>query len=225
MYKKITRNVIEDIVEEHYDHPIAPQLRKLTQQGYKPMIAPINVNTFKSNVKDYFTSYNKKMIDIISGVTGNVEDLEKAEEAMFIDIDNIGQLTRPYYGIEFGEKLNQSFRGYALSMAQVVNFMKSGLDIKNLTNDRIINIISNDLSRTLNSYNNDWAQPTIKSFWVQICTHWIEAAKARLRKDTTAEQDAIANATRVIDIFANVLASGIVAQFSNQFTTAENVID
>jgi valyl-tRNA synthetase len=225
MYKKVTRNIVEDIVEEHFDHPSAPQLKKLMEKSYRSSIAPVNVNTFKANIKDYFTDYNKKMTAIITGVSGTVDDLTKAEEEMFADIDNIGNLTKPYYGIEFGEKLNQAVRGYALSMAQVVNFIKAGLDIKNITNDRLINILSNDLSKMMNSYNNDWAQPIIKSFWVQICNHWIEAARARLRKDEDGEQAALANATRVMDIFSNSLASGIVAHFPNQFTTVENAIN
>jgi hypothetical protein len=224
MYKKVTRNIVEDIVEEHFDHPSAPQLKKLMEKSYRSSIAPVNVNTFKANIKDYFTDYNKKMTAIITGVSGTVDDLTKAEEEMFADIDNIGNLTKPYYGIEFGEKLNQAVRGYALAMATVVNLVKSGLDIKNITNDRIINILSNDLSKTMNSYNNDWAQPTIKSFWIQITNHWIEATKARMRKDSDTETASLENAGRVMDIFSNALASGIASQFADRFTTAENVI-
>jgi pectate lyase len=224
MYKKITRNISEDIIEEHFEHPGAPQVKKLLEKKYEVTIAPVNVEIFKTNVKDYFTDYNKKMINILAGVTLSNDDLEKAEEEMFADIDRIGLLTKPYYGIEFGEKLNQSVRGYALAMAQIVNFMKVGLDIKDITNYRIINILSNDLSKMLNSYNNIWLQDTLKRYWIQICNHWIESAKARLRKDSKAEQDAITNATNVINAFANSLAAGIIAQFPNQFTTGEPII-
>lgn len=221
MYKKITHN----IVEEHFGHPSAPQIRRMVEKNIKSTMAPVNIDAFKNNIKDYFTDYNKKMTAVLAGVTGSPTELEDAQEAIFATIDNIGNFTKPYYGVDFGEKLNQSFRGFALAMATAVNYVRSGLDVKTLTNDRIVNILAKDLGKMLFAYNNNWNPQVIQNFWVQICNYWIDAAKARLRKDTVEEQAAIANATKVIDTFSNSLAWGITNQFADQFTTAQVAID
>lgn len=221
MYKKITHN----IVEEHFGHPSAPQIRRMVEKNIKSTMAPVNVDTFKNNIKEYFTDYDKKITAILAGVNGTPDDLAAAEEAIFATIDNIGNFTKPYYGIDFGEKLNQSVRGIALSMASAVNYVRAGLDVKTLTNDRIVNILAKDLGKMLASYNNNWNQQVIQNLWVQICNHWIDAAKARLRKDTTEEQTALANATKVMEVFSNSLAWGITNQFADQFTTAKLGLD
>jgi hypothetical protein len=221
MYKKITHN----IVEEHFGHPSAPQIRRMVEKNIKSTMAPVNVDAFKNNIKDYFTDYNKKMTAVLAGVTGSPTELEDAQEAIFATIDNIGNFTKPYYGVDFGEKLNQSFRGFALTMATAVNYVRSGLDVKTLTNDRIVNILAKDLGKMLFAYNNNWNPQVTQNFWIQICNHWIDAAKARLRKDTVEEQAALANATKVMDTFSNSLAWGITSQFADQFTTAQMAID
>jgi hypothetical protein len=220
MYKKITHN----IVEEHFGHPSAPQIRRMVEKNIKATMAPANVNTFKNNIKEYYADYNKKMTAILAGVTGTPDDLAAAEEAMFVDIDNIGNLVKPYYGVDFAEKLNQSARGFALTMASAVNYIRSGIDVKTLTNDRIVNLLAKDLGKQLSIYNNNWNPQVIQNFWVQICNYWIDAAKAKLRKDTTEEQTALANAAKVIDTFSNSLAWGITNQFADQFTTAQPAI-
>lgn len=224
MYKKITRNVVEDIVEEHYDHPIAPQLRKLAERNYKPMIAPVDPEIFKANIKEYYSDYGKKMAAIIYSITGTLDDLTTAEEEMFANIDNIGKLTRPYYGIEFGEKMNQSARGYALSIATAVNYLKIGLDIKTITDNRIVGLLAKDLSISLSQYNNNWSQPIIQDKWIKVAMYWLDAARFKLRKDDAGAEAEIKKADEMLDNFAGALADGIILQFQNQFGPVQKVL-
>jgi hypothetical protein len=88
MYKKITHN----IVEEHFDHPIASQIKKTMERSTIPNNIIFDENKFKSDVNAYFIKYKAKINEMINSITGSEEALIVPFEELFDNawVDGIG---------------------------------------------------------------------------------------------------------------------------------------
>jgi hypothetical protein len=221
MYKKVTHH----IVEEHFAPPIASEIKKVvdkTKPTPKPKldsISPMTAADFQQALATWRTHYQEGIDKIIRSVTGTEEDLKFAEELSFSEVNRLGDLLRPIYGIDLAEKVNQGFRSYILGLVQVVHLLRSGLDIRDWTNNRFNNLVAGDLFGTLNAVNNTWGFQNIRNGLVSMSDAWVSAMKARMAKKTDEENRQMSTATNALKNFLADIYNGTTTQYPEKFLT------
>lgn len=215
MYKKITHT----IVEEHFDKPSAAEIKNLIEDGYsdmRSMFSPTTAGKFKTDINGYFNQLHLRLTNIaIATENGNMDTLLTEETAFFDEVDDLGKILLPYYGIEYSQRLNQNLRAVGLSFVGIDRNLKFKTDITLLVNrlDQTFDQIGN----LLNQYNNKWQNNLVRNTWVAIRDGLVSEATAIINKDTTAS---VAEHTQVADkftAFANELADSVIQQYPNKF--------
>lgn len=219
MYKKITHN----IVEEHFDHPVASEIKKTVDRtkirskldGFPSMTTA----DFQAALQKWRGDFQEGIDKIIRSVNGSEDDLKFAEELAFSDVNKLGDLLKPIYGIDFAERVNQGFRHYIIGLVQVVHLLKYGLDIRDWTNNRFNNLIAGDLFGTLNAVNNTWGFQNIRNGLVSMSDAWVAATKARLAKKSDEETKQMTAATNALKNFIADIYNGTTQQYPEKFLT------
>lgn len=215
MYSKITHT----IVEEHFGHPTATNIKKSVDKNPppKPKLIYSTPDKFRADVTTYMTQYINGINRVINSVTGTDSEMTSAEEAVFKNIDSLGDLMIDIYPAPVRENVNQAMRAAALAMIQTVHLMRSGLDIRDWTNNRFNNLISNDLAQTLSAINNVWSWTTVRDTMNAMTGAWVAQAKARLAKNSVVEQQQQAKSLDTAKLFAKVFADGVIQQHPEAF--------
>ena len=225
MYKKITHH----IVEEHFGHPIASEIKKTidkTKPQPKPKadLSPMTTADFQAALNNWRMNFQEGVDKIIHSVTGTEDDLKFAEELAFSEVNQLGDLLKPVYGIDFAEKVNQGFRYYIIGLVQVAHLLKYGLDIRDWTNNRFNNLIAGDLFGTLNAVNNTWGFQNIRNGLVSMSDAWVAAMKARMAKRTDEETKQMTAATNALKNFVTDIYNGTTQQYPEKFLTPTPMI-
>lgn len=214
MYKKITHN----IVEEHFDHPIASQIKKSMDNRSKLVTSEIFLeDKFRADAKAYFAKYQQHLNEIINAVTGTDEELLIAFDNFFKTpwVDDLGNMTKPIYATEFGERLNQAMRSIATSLFLSMQALKMGKDA-GLGPGRL-QFAAGDLVQNLNNFNNQWQYQTLNTLFTNLFTDIINRAKAKLAKNAVAESQLAQKNTESWNQFESILIDGIVNQYPERF--------
>lgn len=215
MYKKVTHT----IVEEHFGHPAAAEIKHTLDSGYndlRPMFSLTTADNFRSEVSAYFTKMHMRLTNIATATeSGNMDALLTEETAYFDEADDLGKLLRPYYGIEFNERISQVFRGLGLSMVGICRNLKFKIDIRNQITNLDLNFDGLDL--LLNQFNNSWYTGSAKRTWIEIRESLVNEATAIMNKDNTASASAHAQAAERLGTFATSFANSVVQQYPNKF--------
>jgi hypothetical protein len=214
MYKKITHT----IVEEHFDHPIANQIKKTIERSKVVDDQVFSETTFRSDVHDYFTTYLTNLIEIINSVTGTTDDSVIPFERLFKDawIDNLGNMTKPLYASMFGETLNEGLRRIVLTTFFLTQNMKNGTEPQFLINGWR-NVIVNELSQIMSSFNSEWLFQTVQSIFTAMPDDVVALLKARLKKDSSAEKLAVDKLSSTFATFEKTFVDGIIKQQPERF--------
>lgn len=215
MYKKVTHTIIE----EHFGHPLAPEIKHTLESGFgnpRPMYAIITVDKLKNDVSAYFTKLHQRVSGIATQTeTGNMDALLAEETAFFDEVDDLGKMLLPYYGIEFSERLSQSLRAIGLSMTGIARNLKFKSDIRLLV-DRLNSNFDN-MDFLLNQFNNSWQLGAVKNIWTQIVESMVNETTAIINKDSNAAASANAQLAGRLASFAESLANSVVQQYPNKF--------
>jgi len=208
MYKKITHN----IVEEHFDSP------NIETNSIKSTLGTqMSSNEFKTEVTNYFDSYNKKINKIIETTTDTEEAMVAAEIAAFENVDALGNLLKRVYSFQISESLTQNIRATILSIIQASHFLKIGIDIKNWANTRFDVTLSDYIARILRDANNEWDYQTVKDLYLKAITAWLAQIKARIAKNTALEQQQSEIARQALMTLADAIGTGVVKQHPELF--------
>lgn len=215
MYKKVTHTIIE----EHFGHPLAPEIKHTLESGFgnpRPMYAIITVDKLKNDVSAYFTKLHQRVSGIATQTeTGNMDALLAEETAFFDEVDDLGKMLLPYYGIEFSERLSQSLRAIGLSMTGIARNLKFKSDIRLLV-DRLNSNFDN-MDFLLNQFNNSWQLGAVKNIWTQIVESMVNETTAIINKDSSAAASANAQLAGRLASFAESFANSVVQQYPNKF--------
>lgn len=215
MYKKVTHTIIE----EHFGHPLAPEIKHTLESGFgnpRPMYAIITVDKLKNDVSAYFTKLHQRVSGIATQTeTGNMDALLAEETAFFDEVDDLGKMLLPYYGIEFSERLSQSLRAIGLSMTGIARNLKFKSDIRLLV-DRLNSNFDN-MDFLLNQFNNSWQLGAVKNIWTQIVESMVNETTAIINKDSNAAASANAQLAGRLASFAESFANSVVQQYPNKF--------
>ena len=215
MYKRVTHT----ITEEHFGHPMAAEIKHTLEnqsEGIRPMLGATTADKFRSDVDAYFVGLHSKLTNIMSATeTGNMESLVAAETVYFDEVDQIGKMMVPYYGIEFGERITQVFRGAGLSTIGITRNLKFKTDIRTLVER--LNSNFDALDFLLNQFNNVWVSGTVKNTWATIVDVLVAEAAAIMNKDSSASINEHTKASNLISAFSNTLANSVIQQYPNKF--------
>lgn len=222
MYKKITHTITE---EEHFDLPADTEIKRMLDNGnngyngyddMRPMVGATTADKFRADVNAYFTKMHQRLTGFaISTENGNMDTLLMEETAFFDEVDDLGLMLRPYYGIEFSERLSQTFRALGLSKVGIDRNLKFKTDIKFIVDRLDPNFDGLDL--LLNQYNNNWFLGSAKRMWVAIRESLVNEATAIMNQDDTASASAHAQAAERMSTFAETLANSVIQQYPNKF--------
>lgn len=219
MYKKITHN----IVEEHFDHPIAGQIKKSMSRSKIPNNEILSESKFRSDINSYFENYKSRINSMINSATGTEEDLIKPFEEIFNNsfVDGIGNMTKPIYASELGERINSVFRNIPVTLLILIQILKTGKDGTIVA--RRFNGIRDELAGVLSSFNPAWNQQSIASLFTTITTEILNQVKARLKKDANAESQSAQKIAQAFAIFENEFVNGIINQHPERFARSTPV--
>lgn len=218
-YPKLQKKTVKTITKEYYKiiEDNNNNSYKITNENNSYETPPGNPAQFDrtalaSSIISYFNSYGNKVTSLINASTGTEENLDIAEEEVFRDIWVIGATLRPFYTAEFTEKFIQLMRFTAIQVVQMISFTRSGLDSRNLINQRTNNILLSDIGFLLSSYNNFWDASAVRTIWSNVVNSWFNAIKAKASKDTAEFDKNMTKAEESLRAFSSLILNGIVQQ-------------
>lgn len=222
MYKKITHTITE---EEHFDLPADAEIKRVLDNGnngyngyddMRPMLGATTADKFRADVNAYFTKTHQHLTGFATATeSGNMDTLLTEETAFFDEVDDLGLLLRPYYGIEFSERLSQVFRALGLSMVGIGRSLKFKNDIKFIIDRLDPNF--DGLDTLLNQYNNSWQLGQAKNAWIAIRESLVSETTAIINRDNTASASAHTQVAEKLSTFAEALANSVIQQYPNKF--------
>jgi hypothetical protein len=214
MYKKITHT----IVEEHFDHPIASQIKK--SLGHSKLITNevFSEDKFRTDVHSYFIKYQGHLNSLINAITSTDEELLTAFDNFFKTcwVDDLGNMTKPLYSSEFGERINEAMRLTATGIFLTIQSLKMGKD-SGLQFGRL-QFTANEFAQNLDNFNNLWQYPVINTLFINLYTDMINRAKARQAKNSSLEMQLAQKNTESWETFEKTLVDGIIKQHPERFT-------
>lgn len=243
MYKKITH----DIVEEHFDHPLAlPNDMKagIIQSdivspgavipGVLPPLPSVVINErtmiFRMDSRTLWTRYALGMVNYSVSDFGNLASTSKVEESMVRNAANVGNYFIPYYGITAGTKIGNLLAVMCKNGTKIVQSLKSGTGDVTVYQDIWYKECS-ALAEYLNELNpNQYPTDLISEMLVNLTNFWLEDFRARVENDFAADAIALDNILKVAVIgipdhankgyssLADILSRGVIAQFPLSFT-------
>lgn len=218
MYKKITHS----IVEEHFGMLIPEATATITDTKSKiPTNEIFDELKFKDRVESYLRNYGSKIINMINQLPGTEDDLILAFEDLFKNIDDLGNMTKPFYSSDLGERININMRSVALLTFIALTNLKIGRDPLNNFNRMNVNLT--DLSLVLSTFNNLWEEVSVRSILLKLVSGIQAKSKAKKEKNTTAEQAANTVIFEQLQAFGNAFSKGIVNAFPERFIKPSTV--
>lgn len=215
MYKKVTHT----ITEEHFGHEMAAEIKKIVDKTIvppKPKMEQVAASKFKADVENYFVDLNKNISEIVKALESpDGIGLLEAETKVFTNIDTLGNLLKTYYGIEFGEKINQSLRSLIFVIIAVTRNFKNKIDVRDW---RLrAEGIRNDLASALYNYNNNWKYPDNVSLLTQLFDEYINYAQNTVNRNQTAMDSSFNKMNNLGSVFASAMVNGIMQHYPGKF--------
>ncbi|WP_342429708.1 glycosyltransferase [Neobacillus sp. FSL H8-0543] len=153
---------------------------------------------------------------VVSALAG-LEDQEKVLARLLKTMDDTGNLIKPYYGEEAGNKLGQLLREHILLAGKVVAAAKSGnqADLKKFNKEWYKNAddITDFLAKANPNYNKNELREALHMHLKMIT----DTVVARLKKDWDADILAFDKNEDHLIKLADTLSEGIIKQFPNNF--------
>ena len=218
MYKRITHN----IVEEHFDHPVASQIKssldKAKSKRIRAMIPTTQVfdpTLFMQDVNSYFSNYATKLNQLISSTSLGTDAMISSFESMFTDVNTLGDLTKHFYDSEFGERINVVMRSYPITTLMMIQSAIPGHDVNGLKLK--LKSIGDDLKSALFQFNNNLVAATMPDFTNTLGEAITEAVLARRNNDLTKFTEMTNIIGSTFSQLGSIIANQIVTKFPNRF--------
>lgn len=233
MYKKITHN----IVEEHFAHPLAAELKKKVEKIIAPaptMAKPKLTITPEGNLHMAANELIGKLAwgirKYIVSTLGDLDDAAYIKENILKDIQDFAPVFTTYYSKTVSDEAVKHLSEFATVLCEIVKLARSGKDYEKQTEIAISHL--DMLAKVLAAANpKNWPEEVVKEYLHQYATHVLAQVQAREKKDWEADTLASVKAINTImsgpvtegilkgmPDFANVFASGIVKQFPGLFS-------
>ena len=215
MYKRVTHT----ITEEHFGHAMAAEIKKVvdkTSVPPKPKMEPAAASKVKADISDYLTGFNKGLIEIYKAIDSpdNI-GLGDAETTVFAKIDDLGNMLKTYYGVEFGEKINQSQRSLLFCLIAIARNIKNKIDIRDWK--LRLEGIRNDISSMLYQYNNYWRYADNVGTFSQLYDEYISLMQNIANRNQTGTDASINKINNLTSVLESNMTNGLIQQFPDKF--------
>jgi hypothetical protein len=215
MYKRVTHT----ITEEHFGHAMAAEIKKVVDKTIVPpklKMEPAAASKVKADISEYLNSFNKGLLEIYRSIDSpdNI-GLNDAETGLFSTIDNLGNLFKTYYGIEFGERINQSQRSLVFCLIAIARNIKNKIDIRDWK--QRLEGIRNDISSMLYQYNNFWRYADNIGTLSQLYDEYISLMQNIANRNQTGTDASINKINNLTSAFESNMVNGLLQQFPDKF--------
>ena len=233
MYKKITH----DIIEEHYDHPMAlsdnikPTLIQSStlNSPLPPAVMTEQTMTFRMDSRTLWTRYALGMVNYSVSDMGNLSSTNNIKNSMARNAAGVGTFFTPYYGYTTGSKIGDYLNALCINGTKVVSVIKSGKTDIAVYLD-IWDKQCRSLAEYFNKINpNNYPTDLLAEMFVNLTKFWADDFIARYNEDFAADAVALDNILKVgvtgvpdharagYSSIADILSRGIIAQFPLSF--------
>jgi hypothetical protein len=214
MYRKITRN----IVEEHYEYPSYEEYN--TIRSMLPNNELFDQNDITNQIRSYTNEFANYMNQLIDTMKSPDVSLSMAFDNFFNNgfIDRLGNLTKPFFNAELGETINLNFRSIVLDTINAIRLAKSGQDITFYENK--LRTYHNMLTQTMAMYNNHWTISLLASSLRSFVDGII--SKINARADDNDQLSSTLSQVMLDDLttFGTDFANGLIRKFPERFYTS-----
>lgn len=156
----------------------------------------------------------------IVSFAADLPDTDVVAERLLQNQDDIGNAIRPIYGNEAGDQLTQLLRDHIMGAVDILTAAKEGDTAGMDTAVTAWRSNADDIATFLNSANPDnWPLDDLKAEMQMHLDLTIAEAQARLEGDFAKDIAAYDDVHDHILRLADVLSSGIIAQFPDMFTS------
>lgn len=224
MYKKITHN----IVEEHFAHPLAAQLKKqidktkpLPPKNKESLAGSLDLDAHKLFNKLYWGVRNY----VVSALGPNDDSTILIKTTLLKDVLEFAPFFSAYYPTTVGTAVVSHLTGFVNSVTDVVQAARSGKDFTAplATTRGHLDALAGVISAANPT---SWPEPTVKSLLHEYLMKVVDQIIARTKKDWKADLEAATLAHNVLTTgpisfgtlkgnpdFTCVLVNGIRDQF------------
>lgn len=215
MYKKVTHT----ITEEHFGHAMAAEIKKVIDKTIvppKPKMEPVASSKFKADIENYFANFDKSISDIVKAIdSSNEVQLAEAEATLFSTIDSLGNTFKTYYGVEFGEKINQNLRSLVFVIIAIARNFKNKIDIRDWR--ARLDTIRNDLASMMYNYNNTWRYQDNQSILAQYFDELINFSQNVVNKTASGVDASFNKLNTLASVLASSFVNGTMQQYPGKF--------
>lgn len=240
MYKKIVHN----ITEEHFDHPLATEIKSRMSKGKEGMPSPemlspnmplpqfvMNEDTmnFRMDSRSLWAKYAWGLLNYGISMNAGLPVMEQVEARMFKNARTLGDYITPYYGISAGTRFSDLLSSIGQVGIDVVKATKEKESIEKymvMWQDQI-----EDLAEFMNELNPaNWPKATITDYFTNMVKFWVDEIQARATNNIIADEAAIENLNKLMVMgvpnsipthkassLSDVFSRGIIAQYPALF--------
>ena len=230
MYKKVTH----DIVEEHFEHPLAVEcMPKMAQMN--DMLTPlpsvvINEKTlvFRMDSRTLWTRYSLGMINYSVSSFGDLGSTPSVEKNLAKSAATVGDFFIPYYGIKAGTKIGSLLIVIANNGTKVVESIKNKRDISPY--EIIWSKQIDELASYLNEINpSQYPIDLLTEQFTGLVNAWTSDFNARYNGDFVTDSITLDSILKIsvsgipnhtnkgYSSIADILSRGIIAQYPLSF--------
>ena len=179
---------------------------------------------FRMEARTIWARYLWRMRSYLVSAFNSREDMPFVEEQVFRDIEEVGEMLKPYYGLVASKQVSQLMRAFVLTNMEIVNALSEGKDIAALRAKHVQQV--EEFATFLNAANPKyWPKAAVQEVFAELVAQWEEQAVARYKRDWAEDIRATDQAHRVLlagrldgsPSFTEVFAKGVIAQFPERF--------
>lgn len=241
LYRVVTHTIKEEMLDQppagsefatHGWYPTGPTGPLPTASGarHQPGVfypeIPYNTDSaikFRMDARTAWARYLWRMRAYLLSALNGGEDLPHVEERLFRDIDEIGDMVKPYYGLVATKQISQLMRAFVLTEIDIVRALKMRQDISALRAKHTQQV--DEFAAFLNAANpRNWSREAVAKVFNDLMTCWQTEAVSRINKDWVADLNAVDDGHRIIlagndsgPAFADIFSRGIITQFPERF--------
>jgi len=216
MYKKITHN----IVEEHFDHPLAMEIKStMSQTRTDPIIkstASLAEEQFRRQANAMWTTLGWRLRNLVESVWHDGGDLGAINDQISKDIKNIRNGLTPYVSEESLGSFEIGLQALVTDLANEIKAVKSGKDTRDLESKTMVAIVN--LAEYLESVNpKNWPKAAVVDIFTNLKNLYLDQVKFKMKRDWPADIDALNMSIATLTRFADIFSSGIINEFPKKF--------
>jgi len=220
MYKKITHN----IVEEHYDHPLAMEIKSTMEQtrtgpDIKSTVGLVGSSTaeqFRTQATATWTTLGWRLRNLIESVWHDGSDIGAINDQIYKDIKNISNGLTPYFTSGILGNFQIGLETLVADLANEIKAVKSGKDTRDLESRTTASITN--LAEYLESINPKyWPKAAVFDIFTNLKNLYLDQVKFKLKKNWPSDIESLDKAISVLTRFADIFSSGIIKEFPGKF--------